>query len=266
MEQTIERYNYQSPYRNKVVSEKKGLPKIVINFMRQIIASMILFIALFWGHRIELIRSSDIWQNMVYMLGYDMNIEKTKNDFISAISYIREKTPEYFQAINNLYPIDDVNSGNPEDILSNESDMLTQMKQDANDILAATNILRPVPGEATSRYGKRINPITKEEEVHTGVDLRAVSGTEIKSAIQGTVLEVKKNHTSLGNFVRVKNADIITTYAHCSTIEVEEGDKVEQGDIIACSGDTGKTNGPHLHFEITKSGRYVDPGLILPQN
>jgi murein DD-endopeptidase MepM/ murein hydrolase activator NlpD len=70
------------------------------------------------------------------------------------------------------------------------------MRQDANDVLAATSILRPVPGEATSRYGKRISPITKQEETHTGVDLSAALGTEIKSAIQGTVLEVKKNDTS----------------------------------------------------------------------
>ena len=63
--------------------------------------------------------------------------------------------------------------------------------------------------------------------------------------------------------MRVKNADIITTYAHCSTIKVKEGDKVKQGDIIALSGNTGKSSGPHLHFEVTKDGRYVDPEKVI---
>ena len=76
-------------------------------------------------------------------------------------------------------------------------------------------------------------------------------------------MEVQYGNKSFGNFVRVKNADIITTYAHCSQLKVKEGDKVKQGDIIALSGNTGKSSGPHLHFEVSKAGRLVDPMKLV---
>ena len=56
----------------------------------------------------------------------------------------------------------------------------------------------------------------------------------------------------------------MTVYAHCSKLSVKKGQQVKQGDIIAYSGDTGKVNGPHLHFEVLWQGRYVDPGFVLP--
>ena len=68
---------------------------------------------------------------------------------------------------------------------------------------------------------------------------------------------------SFGTYVKIQNENIITTYAHCSTIEVKEGDLVEQGAIIAYSGNTGKSTGPHLHFEISIDNRFVDPGFLL---
>jgi len=141
---------------------------------------------------------------------------------------------------------------------------LTQMQKDANSIKNITSIVRPVSGIATSRFGNRTSPIDGDPDKHTGVDLRAAIGTPIKSAISGTVVEYETNNPSFGKYIKVKNGDIVTVYAHCSKLSVKKGQQVKQGDIIAYSGDTGKVNGPHLHFEILWQGRYVDPGLVLP--
>ncbi len=67
----------------------------------------------------------------------------------------------------------------------------------------------------------------------------------------------------LGNHFTISNDDVTTVYAHCKTIYVQEGDKVVQGQEIGEVGSTGNVTGPHLHFEIKKEDRYVDPDLIL---
>lgn len=141
---------------------------------------------------------------------------------------------------------------------------LTQMQKDANAIKNFTSIVRPINAIATSRFGSRTSPIDGEPDKHTGVDLRAAIGTPIKSAISGTVVEYETNNPSFGKYIKVKNGDIVTVYAHCSKLSVKKGQQVKQGDIIAYSGDTGKVNGPHLHFEVLWQGRYVDPGFVLP--
>ena len=141
---------------------------------------------------------------------------------------------------------------------------LTQMQRDANAIKNFTSIVRPVNGIATSRFGNRTSPIDGDADKHTGVDLRATIGTPIKSAISGTVVEYETDNPSFGKYIKVKNGDIVTVYAHCSKLSVKKGQQVKQGDIIAYSGDTGKVNGPHLHFEVLWQGRYVDPGFVLP--
>ena len=66
-----------------------------------------------------------------------------------------------------------------------------------------------------------------------------------------------------GNHIEIKNGDVSTVYAHCSKIYVNEGDKIIQGQQIAEVGETGNATGPHLHFEIKRDGRYVNPDLIL---
>ena len=67
----------------------------------------------------------------------------------------------------------------------------------------------------------------------------------------------------LGNHFKIVSNDVITVYAHCKTIYVKEGQKINQGEKIGEVGSTGNSTGPHLHFEIKKEGRYVDPDLIL---
>ena len=70
----------------------------------------------------------------------------------------------------------------------------------------------------------------------------------------------------IGNHVKIVNEDVMTLYAHCKTIYVKEGEEIVQGQQIGEVGSTGNVTGPHLHFEIRKDNRYVDPDLILEFN
>ncbi len=137
----------------------------------------------------------------------------------------------------------------------------SQMEIDAEYVKQNFNIIKPVNGAITSKFGNR-----EQTEIisafHQGIDISAVTGTEIHAAIAGTVIEATFNN-DYGNYIKVQNNDVITVYAHCSELGVSAGETVMQDQIIGKVGQTGKATGPHLHFEIRKDNRYVDPEMIL---
>ena len=268
MEQVINKY--QSPYRmrtRKVEVDKKAI-RYWSKFVKQTIISAGVLAAIIACENVEVIANSEIWNKATEMVKSDLNVEQVKNGLEWGIEYVKVAVPEILNSentkveenIEKIEPTIEVKEVIPE---VDPTEGMTQEEKDIYNITKATTVIRPLNGEITSPFGDRIDPITNKYSLHTGTDFAAVVGTQIKSAISGTVVEVKKSNVSFGNFVRVKNADIIITYAHCSTIKVKEGDTVKQGDIIALSGNTGKSSGPHLHFEITKDGRYVDPEKVL---
>lgn len=122
----------------------------------------------------------------------------------------------------------------------------------------------PVTGTVTSRYGKR-----EETEVvsanHQGIDIGANEGTPIYAAMEGTVT-LASEEGEYGKHLDITNKDVLTRYAHCSKLLVKEGQKVKQGEKIAEVGSTGKSTGPHLHFEIRRNNRTINPEYILDFN
>lgn len=118
----------------------------------------------------------------------------------------------------------------------------------------------PLHGEITSPFGNRINPITKVNSFHTGVDVGVKENTQVACAAGGVVEEVGKSN-AYGNYVLVSHDENYQTYyAHCNEILVEAGTVIRQGEIIALSGNTGSyTTGPHLHFGIIYNGNPIDP-------
>jgi len=120
----------------------------------------------------------------------------------------------------------------------------------------------PVEGEITSEYGERIHPVFKTVRMHTGIDIDAAIGTPIKSSAAGTVTTVGEDETN-GKYVSIRSGKYDVIYAHCYKITVKEGQKVQQGEIIGETGDTGITSGPHLHFEIQEAGKPVSPMEML---
>lgn len=122
----------------------------------------------------------------------------------------------------------------------------------------------PVAGRRSSGYGERIDPIHQTRTMHAGVDLAARAGTPVAAAASGEVVHAGPAGT-YGNLVRIRHADgFETRYAHLSRIDVRLGDRVERGQAIGAVGSTGRSTGPHLHFEIRKQGKALDPTSYLP--
>ncbi|MDO9436128.1 M23 family metallopeptidase [Hydrogenophaga sp.] len=123
---------------------------------------------------------------------------------------------------------------------------------------------QPVENTAVgSRFGFRIDPITGRSALHTGLDFPAEPGTPILAAAGGVVV-VQEFHAAYGNMVEIDHGnDLITRYAHSSKVLVKKGDIVKRGQKIAEVGTTGRSTGPHLHFEVLVAGVPQDPGRFL---
>lgn len=117
----------------------------------------------------------------------------------------------------------------------------------------------PLKSAVSSKYGWRIDPITSEKRFHSGIDIAAEKGAEIKAAMSGTVI-MSGNMEDYGNVVAVDHGQgVVTIYAHNEKNLVKVGDQVEKGAPIASVGSTGRSTGPHLHFEVRKNGENIDP-------
>lgn len=119
----------------------------------------------------------------------------------------------------------------------------------------------PTPGytRITSPYGYRIHPILKRKKMHTGIDIGAPRGASVVAAGNGKVI-YSDWRGGYGKVVMVDHGGgIVTLYAHNSKLLVKDGQKVNKGTTIAKIGSTGGSTGPHLHFEVRKNGKWIDP-------
>ncbi len=127
---------------------------------------------------------------------------------------------------------------------------------------AKGRFLWPLSGRISSPFGDRT--IFGGESFHRGLDIAAPSGTPITASAAGQVIWSGPKGT-YGNLVKLDHGNgYVTYYAHCSSLLVEEGDWVEQGETIALVGSTGRSTGPHCHFELLWQGELLDPQLCLP--
>ena len=118
----------------------------------------------------------------------------------------------------------------------------------------------------TSEFGNRVDPITGKRKGHGGMDLAVPTGTPIRAALPGTVAVSKYNTGGYGYYVMIDHGNgLATLYGHCSKLLAKVGQSVEAGDIIALSGSTGRSTGPHLHFETRVNGERTNPRAYLPK-
>ncbi|MCV9960513.1 M23 family metallopeptidase [Pararhizobium sp. BT-229] len=117
--------------------------------------------------------------------------------------------------------------------------------------------------DITSQFGNRLDPFLGRLALHAGIDFRAPTGTKIVATAPGTVVTAGKNG-GYGNMVEIDHGNGVSTrYAHLSTILVNVGDSISAGEAIARSGSTGRSTGPHLHYEVRLNGEAVDPMRFL---
>ena len=132
------------------------------------------------------------------------------------------------------------------------------------DIYVATPKGYPVSGEITSNYGKRVDPFSGEMVLHTGVDISCEVRSPVRATADGVVSHSGWTGNS-GNVVILEHGcGFSTVYAHNSANTVKVGNKVKRGDIIGYAGSTGKSTGPHVHYEVWKDGKTVDAQKYLP--
>jgi len=132
--------------------------------------------------------------------------------------------------------------------------------------VTAKGFVMPVSGRISSKFGKRIDPITKKlNSYHRGIDIVARRGTPIKAAGAGTIHRASRAG-GYGNLTIINHGrNIYTYYAHQSRFKKRKGSRVRAGDVIGLVGTTGRSTGPHLHFEVRKGRKAFNPKSILPQ-
>ena len=266
------------------VAEEKNFGILKRMFL-QIAICIVIYSIFYMIQNTNYIFSEDVIKKTKYILSYDINI---KHLYEQGMMLLNRFTNDVGESINNsqeenliepntVNEMENIEATNNEDMSESQEEniggenvednveqnvSLSQMEQDAKDILESKSLVIPLKGTITSRYGLR-NPDTPTvPKNHTGIDIAANEGTVFIASMNGVVGEIS-NEGDLGNHIKIIDGDMMTVYAHCKTIYVKEGDTILQGQAIGEVGSTGNTTGPHLHFEIRKENRYVDPDLIL---
>lgn len=143
-------------------------------------------------------------------------------------------------------------------------DELFELARNKSDMLAHIPAIFPLKGTEikyiSSYFGYRPDPIYKIEKFHSGIDFSAQMGTEAYATGDGVVYDVEKGHWGYGNMVTIDHGfGYKTRYAHLQKAAVRKGQKVKRGQLIGYIGNTGKTTGVHLHYEVLKNNVQIDP-------
>ena len=153
------------------------------------------------------------------------------------------------------------------DLLGTLEDRLTNVRRGVEGrqaLAAATPSLWPLTsGWLSSKFGSRMDPLTGQNDFHSGLDISAERGTPVHATADGEV-QLASFNGNYGNCIEVEHGLGITTrYGHLSRFVVRSGQKVKRGDVIGYVGATGRTTGPHLHYEILMNGQAINPLKFL---
>ena len=196
-----------------------------------------------------------------------------------ALAEIEEKDKNIYRTIYDLKVDEDIDSINKEinnytaEDIDNLLSKIEEEKKSLSEVLRKASgkdknltslpVLKPVADKNLNRvasgFGTRFHPILKVNKAHNGLDFAAKTGTPIYATGDGVVKQAEFN-SGYGNVVMIKHGNgYETLYAHMSRIKTRAGKKVKRGDVIGYVGSTGLSTGPHLHYEIHKNGKPVNP-------
>lgn len=214
--------------------------KFTFLFRRLIVdlsGTLILFIILILCKNYNVPQTAFIYKNAKNYVNDSFDYKKAFNE-IQNISFsdIEKNITNYIEKIKNK--------------ISGDTSINSEIKK---------NYIPPLKGKITSKFGMRINPITKEKEMHEGIDIDAKEGTKVLVSYDGVVSKCGTDK-SMGNFVIVDHSHgVKTKYEHLSSVLVKNDEKVKKSDVIGKSGSTGDSTAPHLHFELIGMGKNLNP-------
>ncbi len=235
----------------------KAEPVIVNGFARYTLIQTIavaVILAVFTAIRLI---SGNLYQDVqVGMNGQGLAGANISDAAQQVMSYMRES-----ETFSQLFPADDVKSDQGEaavwttTVLSEEKTSRWMKKEE---------LICPIRyTEITSEYGYRTDPFSGQRTFHTGIDMAAPEGNHVFSVHDGLVLLSEYDEVG-GWYIVIEHAGQLQTYyGHLSKILVEKGNRVQAGQVIGLSGNSGKTTGPHLHFEVVDHGETVDPTAYI---
>lgn len=159
----------------------------------------------------------------------------------------------------------EINTGLGQDLPEKMITPVAPGKVDDVEEMESGKFINPAAGTRTSDYGYRVHPITKKRSsFHKGIDIAAPKGTPVKATAAGVVKKSGYYNNGYGNLVVVQHKDnIVSYYGHLDKRYSKKGEKVKQGDVMGTVGATGRATGPHLHFEIRKGDKPIDPDTFL---
>lgn len=253
--------------------EAKPKIKLFKRMILQILICLMIYFVFYLIQNGQYLFSEEVINKTKEILSQDMNIELIINKVQEIFKKEEQKLTDDAigganEEINNIEQ-NTVNLENKENTEETEkkeylqdASTINQMDEDAKFVKENFSLIKPLSGTITSRFGLR-NPTTPTvPKYHTGLDIAANSGTVIIAAMDGKV-ELASSEGDYGNHLKITNGEVMTLYAHCKTLYVKEGEEIKQGQQIAEVGATGNVTGAHLHFEIRRNNRYVNPEYVL---
>ena len=149
-------------------------------------------------------------------------------------------------------------------VQSKSLDEIVELAENKEELLAAIPAIQPVKNADLTRmasgYGWRSDPFTKARKRHYGMDFTAPRGTPIYATGDGKVVRVDQGSAGYGKHIRIDHGfGYITLYGHMSKYNVKKYQKVKRGDLIGFVGNTGRSQAPHLHYEVHKNGKKINP-------
>ena len=174
---------------------------------------------------------------------------------LSSNSYVNEPVKEMVRSMHQSLDVlnEDIITGNQ------VKHKLFQYLEDQKVLLSSTPSIWPTKGWLSSRFGYRISPFTQRKEMHKGLDISTRLNTPIVAPADGIIIKTGWNG-SFGRMISIRHGNgYITKYAHLNKILVKKGQAVKRGDKLGLVGQTGRSTGPHLHYEVHLKGVPVNP-------